>query len=272
MTDAASTLAAAPERERRRLPSVRAVRSLVLPFGIIVIWQAIVALGLVDPTLLPTPFAVMKELIRLANSGELAANLGVSARRVLLGFTIGASIATVFGAITGYSIYWRGIIDPTVHALRTIPGLAWIPMFILWLGIDEGSKLALIALATFFPTYLNFMSGVSRVDRKLIEVGRVNGLHGARLVWTVLLPSSLPFLFVGLRQSMGVAWLVVVGAELMGASSGIGYMLNDGEMTGRPQLIMACMIIFALSGKTTDLIIAGAARRVLRWQDTAEES
>jgi sulfonate transport system permease protein len=247
------------------------LRALALPLAILVVWQAVGAFQLVDPTLLPTPLAVLGELVRLASSGELVTNLVVSTRRVLLGFALGTSVATLLGAITGYSIYWRGVIDPTVHALRTIPGLAWIPMFILWLGIDEGSKLALIGLATFFPTYLNFMSGIARVDRKLIEVGRVNGLTGARLVSTVLLPYSLPFLFVGLRQSMGVAWLVVVGAELMGASSGIGYMLMDGEMTGRPHLIMACMIIFALSGKTTDLVIASISRRVLRWQDTVEK-
>jgi len=272
MTDASTALSAPSElRARAHLPSPRVVRSLVLPLAIVVVWEAVGALRLVDPTLLPTPFAVLKELFRLTTSGELVANLIVSSRRVLLGFAIGTAVATLLGAVTGYSIYWRGVIDPTVHALRTIPGLAWIPMFILWLGIDEGSKLALIALATFFPTYLNFMSGIARVDRKLIEVGRVNGLTGARLVSTVLIPYSLPFLFVGLRQSMGVAWLVVVGAELMGASSGIGYMLNDGEMTGRPHLIMACMIVFALSGKTTDLIIATIARRVLRWQDPVEQ-
>lgn len=273
MTDTATALAATSRRVTSpRLPPARVMRSLVLPLAIIVVWEAVGRLQLVDPTLLPTPFAVLKELVRLTVSGELAANLAVSSRRVLLGFAIGTSVATVFGAITGYSLYWRGVIDPTVHALRTIPGLAWIPMFILWLGIDEGSKLALIGLATFFPTYLNFMSGISRVDRKLIEVGRVNGLMGMRLVLTLLLPFSLPFLFVGLRQSMGVAWLIVVGAELMGASSGIGYMLNDGEMTGRPALIMACMIVFAICGKTTDVIIATIARRGLRWQDTAEES
>jgi sulfonate transport system permease protein len=273
MTDAATTLATTLRRQTGlRLPPARVIRSLLLPLTIVVVWEAIGCLQLVDPTLLPTPLAVLKELVRSTVSGELAANLAVSARRVLLGFAIGTAVATLLGAITGYSLYWRGVIDPTVHALRTIPGLAWIPMFILWLGIDEGSKLALIALATFFPTYLNFMSGISRVDRKLIEVGRVNGLVGARLVWTVLLPFSLPFLFVGLRQSMGVAWLVVVGAELMGASSGIGYMLNDGEMTGRPALIMACMIVFAACGKTTDVIIATIARRILSWQDTAEES
>ncbi len=272
MTDTVATLAGRSAGQKETLfHPPKFIRALVLPLLIVLIWQAAGAFGLSDPTLLPTPLTVLKELIRIAGSGELFSNLEVSFRRVILGFAFGTTTAVLLGALTGYSLYWRGLIDPTVHALRTIPGLAWIPMFILWLGIDEGSKLALIGLATFFPTYLNFMSGISRVDRKLIEVGRVNRLAGTRLVKTILLPYSLPFLFVGLRQSMGVAWLVVVAAELMGASSGIGYMLMDGEMTGRPHLIVACMIVFALSGKTTDAIIVALSRRVLRWQDTVEK-
>lgn len=287
MTDTASTVSGvshttiplAAERRRGWLLSrlrPRAVlpggwRGVALPLAVLAAWQAVGDLGWTDPTLLPTPLTVLGELGRLVVTGELFTHLAVSFQRVMLGFAAGTVVAIVLGALTGYSLAWRAYVDPSVHALRTIPGLAWIPMFILWFGIDEGSKIALIALAAFFPTYLNFMSGIARVDRKLVEVGRVNGLVGTRLVATILLPYSLPFLFVGLRQSMGVAWLVVVAAELMGASSGIGYLLMDGQMTGRPHLVMACMIVFALSGKTTDAVLAAIARRVLRWQDTVEK-
>jgi sulfonate transport system permease protein len=246
-------------------------RPLIFPTLILVIWQSIGSFQLVDPVLLPTPTKVLSALYDMLVSGFLNPHLAISFQRVLFGFAAGTSVALVVGAITGYSTWWRSIIDPTIHALRTIPGLAWIPMFILWLGIDEGSKVTLIAKAAFFPTYLNFMSGISRADRKLIEVGQVYRLRGTRLITKVLLPYSLPFLFVGLRQSMGVAWLVVVAAELMGASSGIGYVLLDGEMTGRSQIVMACMIVFALCGKSTDMLIVAIARRVLRWQDTVEK-
>ncbi|MEC5397359.1 ABC transporter permease [Uliginosibacterium sp. H1] len=247
------------------------IRPLIFPALILLVWQSVGTFQLVDPVLLPTPTRVLGALWDMLSSGFLNPHLAISFQRVLLGFASGVTVAIVVGAITGYSRFWRSIIDPTIHALRTIPGLAWIPMFILWLGIDESSKVVLIAKAAFFPTYLNFMSGIARADRKLIEVGEVYRLRGARLVTKVMLPYSLPFLFVGLRQSMGVAWLVVVAAELMGASSGIGYVLLDGEMTGRAQIVMACMIVFALCGKTTDLIIAKISNRVLRWQDTVEK-
>lgn len=241
---------------------------LLLPAIALLAWQAAGLYRLIDPVLLPTPSEVLSELYTLVSSGELTDHLLISFRRVLVGFAWGSVTAVVLGGLTGYSAFWRSLVDPTVHALRTIPGLAWLPMFILWIGIDEGSKTALIGLAAFFPTYMNVMAGVVRVDRKLIEVGKVYRLSGRKLILKILFPASLPYLFVGLRQSLGIAWIVVVAAELMGASSGIGYLLMNGEMTGRPQIVMACMIIFAICGKATDLAIVLVSRAVLRWQDT----
>lgn len=249
----------------------RKLRPFILPILIVLLWEALGRFDLIDPVLMPTPVQVLAEIVSLFSTGEIYAHFQISFFRVIAGFALGVSVAVVLGAITGFSAFWRSLIDPTIHALRTIPGLAWIPMFILWLGIDESSKIILIAKATFFPAYLNFMSGIVRADRKLIEVGQVYRLRGTLLVRKVLFPYSLPYLFVGLRQSMGVAWLVLVAAEMMGASSGLGYLLLNGEMTGRPQVVMACMIIFALCGKTTDTVISWVSRRVLRWQDIVEK-
>lgn len=246
--------------------------ALIFPGAIVLVWSLISLSGRVPAYLLPPPAEVVVWLLDLVRSGELRHQLEPSLARVMAGFAIGAGTATVLGVLTGYLVAVRTLIDPTIHALRTIPGLAWIPMFILWFGIGETSKVALIALVTFFPVYLNTMAGVVGVDRKLIEVGRVNRLSGLRLMWRILLPASLPSYFVGLRQSMGVAWIVVVAAELMGASRGIGFLLLDGQMTGRPALVMACMLIFAACGKLTDMIIAGIANWALRWQDTLERT
>lgn len=247
------------------------LRSLIFPLLILLLWEGLGYFQIIDPVLMPTPTQVMGELYALLYTGEIFYHFYISLIRVLSGFLIGVSVAVLLGALTGFSPFWRSLIDPTIHALRTIPGLAWIPMFILWLGIDESSKIILIAKATFFPTYLNFMSGIVHVDKKLIEVGRVYRLSGILLVKKILFPYSLPYLFVGLRQSMGVAWLVLVAAEMMGASSGLGYLLLNGEMTGRPQVVMACMIIFALCGKSTDYLINHLSRHILSWQDTIEK-
>jgi sulfonate transport system permease protein len=246
-------------------------RYLILPLLILIVWESLGRFDVIDPVLMPKPTEVLAEIAGLFASGEIWSHFYISLFRVFAGFSIGVTVAILLGALTGFSPFWRSIIDPTIHALRTIPGLAWIPMFILWLGIDESSKIVLIAKATFFPTYLNFMSGIIRADKKLIEVGQIYRLQGSLLVRKVLIPYSLPYLFVGLRQSMGVAWLVLVAAEMMGASSGLGYLLLNGEMTGRPQVVMACMLIFALCGKTSDYFITLISRRVLHWQDTVEK-
>ncbi|MCO5147389.1 MAG: ABC transporter permease [Aquamicrobium sp.] len=246
----------------------RVLTPFVLPVGLIVLWQLAVSLRWINPLFLPSPLDVLDVLVNFFQTGRIWGHLGISVQRVFLGFFYGVSAAIILGALTGYSPLWRRLIDPVIHALRTVPSLAWIPMFILWFGIEETSKVTLIAKSAFFPTYLNFMSGIINADRRLIEVGQVYRLNNFQLVRRILLPAALPYLFVGLRQSMGIAWLVVVAAEMMGASSGIGYLLLDGEMTGRPQIVMACMIIFAICGKGTDMLLAYISRRVLSWQDT----
>ncbi len=241
---------------------------IIVPVALLAAWEFVARLHLIPAYLFPPPSAVLAELRGLALSGKLTYHLWRSFERVASGFILGASAATVMGALTGYSQLWRRILDPTLQSLRSIPAIAWVPIFILWLGIAEQSKIALIALGVFFPVYLNLMSGIASVDRKLIEVGRVYRMHGVRLVRAVLLPASLPSYVTGLRTGFALAWMFVVAAELMGASQGIGYLLLEGENNGQPALILAAMLIFALAGKATDLVLVAIARRALRWEDT----
>src|SRR5690606_33622939 len=149
----------------------------------------------------------------------------------------------------------RELLDPLLQSLRSIPSIAWVPLFILWLGIYEASKITLIAVGVFFPVYLNLMSGIQGVDRKLVEVGRVYNFTGWRLVRKVLLPATLPSYVVGLRGGLGFGWMFVVAAEYMGASEGVGYLLLDGQQTGRAAIIIAAIILFAILGKGTDAIL-----------------
>jgi sulfonate transport system permease protein len=155
-----------------------------------------------------------------------------------------------------------------VQSLRNVPSLAWVPLFILWLGIYELSKVTLIAAGVFFPVYLNLMSGIQSVDRKLVEVGRVYRLSGLKLVRRVLLPATLPAYFVGLRSGLGLGWMFVIAAELMGASKGLGFLLLDGQMTSRPQVIIGSLVLFAILGKLTDVVLVAVGDRFVGWQDT----
>jgi sulfonate transport system permease protein len=164
-------------------------------------------------------------------------------------------------------MWFRRLFDPTLQALRNIPSIAWTPLFILWFGIFESSKILMIAVGVFFPVYLTFAGAISSVDRKLVEVGRVYGFGKVTLIRRILLPAALPTYVIGLRGGLGLGWMFVVAAEFLGASQGLGYLLVDGQQTGRPALIIASIFMFALLGKLTDVLLSSAGARVSRWQD-----
>jgi sulfonate transport system permease protein len=253
-------------RRYRTLPG--GAVGLVLPAIILALWELVSQLALVPRNLLPAPSAVFLALYDLALRGELAGHVEITLIRVFLGFLLGTAVATLLGALTGYSTGWRRLIDPLLQALQNVPSIAWVPLFILWLGIFEASKVALIAVGVFFPVYLNLMSGIQQVDRKLVEVGRIYGYTGIALVRRVLLPATLPFYVTGLRSGLGLGWMFVLAAEFMGASEGLGYLLIDGEQTGRPQIIIASIMLFALMGKLSDLVLTWSTRRLVGWQDS----
>jgi sulfonate transport system permease protein len=245
---------------------------LVVPALILVLWEGLSRLGVAPPNLLPAPSAVLKALRDLWLSGELPGHVEITLLRVLLGFFFGTVVATALAALTGYSALWRRLLDPSLQALRSIPSIAWVPLFVLWLGIFEASKVTLIAIGAFFPVYLNTMAGIQQVDRKLVEVARVHGYRGATLVRRVLLPATLPAYVTGLRAGLGLAWMFVVAAEFMGASEGLGFLLIDGQQTGRPANIIAAILLFAVFGKLSDAALAAVSRRFVAWQDSFQST
>ena len=145
--------------------------------------------------------------------------------------------------------------------------LAWVPLFVLWFGIFETSKIILIAVGVFFPVYLGVMGAIRSVDRKLVEVGRIFRLSDIAMVRRILLPAVLPAYVVSLRSGLGLGWMFVVAAELMGASEGLGYLMMDGQMTGRPAAILASLVLFAILGKLSDFLLVTATRPLVAWQD-----
>lgn len=241
---------------------------LIVPTLFALGWEAAVRFGWSDGRLLPPPSRIIKTLYDLAASGDLVGHVWATLDRVGWGFLLGVASGTLFGALTGTSTLARRLLDPTFQALRAIPSIAWVPVFILWFGIFELSKVLLIAAGVFFPIYLALSVAILDLDRKLVEVGRIFRLSDTAMIWRVFLPATLPAYFVALRTGLGLGWMFVVAAEFMGASQGLGFLLTDGEMTGNPSEILASIVAFALLGKLTDWGIVLLARRVLRWQDS----
>ncbi|WP_429699433.1 ABC transporter permease [Alteribacter keqinensis] len=241
--------------------------SLLLPFLLVTGWETAVRFGWTDSHLLPAPSAILQTIWAMGADGSLWQHTGITLYRIFWGFIWGTIIAVVLGSIVGMSRKAETFFDPTIQAIRAIPSLAWVPLFILWLGIGEGAKITLIAVGVFFPVYLNTIGGIQSVDRKLIEVGRVYGLSTFALVKRIILPASLPSFLVGLRSGLGLGWMFVVAAELMGASEGLGYLLVMGQNTLRPDTILASIILFAILGKITDTFLKKLQKRALHWQD-----
>jgi sulfonate transport system permease protein len=240
---------------------------LLVPLVLAGGWELAVRLGLSSGRLVPPPSRIYTEFAELARSGELLRHVIATLLRVIAGFAAGTVVATVLGAIAGYSTLVRRLIDPSLQGLRAVPSIAWIPLFILWLGIFETSKIALIAVGVFFPIYLGVMGAVLSVDRKIVEVGRAFRLSGPAMVRRILLPAVLPAYVIALRSGLGLGWMFVIAAEFMGASEGLGYLLIDGQQLGKPAEIVAAILAFAVLGKTTDWIIALVAAPFLRWED-----
>ena len=226
----------------------------ILPLVGLVMWELLSRNGVVPTNLLPAPSVVVKAIYDLAVRGDLVNHIVITLFRVVVGFAIGTAIATILGALTGYSARYRRLLDPTLQALRNIPSMAWVPLFLLWMGIYETSKITLIAVGVLFPVYLNLMSGIQTVDSKLLEVGNVFGLSSFQMIRRIIIPATLPSYIIGLRSGLSLGWMFVVAAEIMGASQGIGFLMIDGQMTGRPAIILGSVILFAIFGKLTDMV------------------
>jgi sulfonate transport system permease protein len=246
---------------------LRPALGLLLPLTLALVWELAVRFGWSNGRLVPPPSVIWNTFVDLASTGELQQHALATLWRVAWGFLFGVLAGTVVGAITGYSALTHRVVDPTLQALRSIPSIAWVPLFILWFGIFEASKVILIAVGVFFPVYLGVMGAVMSVDRKIVEVGRVFRLSGVAMVRRILLPAVMPAYVISLRAGLGLGWMFVVAAEFLGASTGLGFLLIDGQQLGKPAQIVAAIVAFAILGKTTDWLIAFSAAPFLRWED-----
>jgi sulfonate transport system permease protein len=268
--------AAAPARrdepEPHRAPARRRLSpwwGAALPLAVLAGVELGVRAGLVAAHLLPPPSEIARTLLELWGNG-LGLHVLASTTRVLLGFVLGASLAIGLGAAVGLSPHAKAILDPSFQALRAIPSLAWVPLLLLWLGIDEAPKITLIAIGAFFPVYMGVASGFRDVDRKLVEVAEMAGLSAVAQVRRVLLPAALPSILTGLRNGLSLAWMFMVAAEIIAATRGLGYLLTDGRETGRADIVFAAILLLALLGKLTDGAMARLETRWLAWRDTLD--
>jgi len=233
----------------------RVAAGTVLPLLLLGAWQLSTSLELVSTSQLPSPEMVWTAGVDLAQRGLLGQYAAISTQRVLIGFAIGSLLGLAFGALVGLSRLSAALFAPTLGAIRAVPSLAWIPLLLLWLGIQEDSKITLIAIGAFFPVYTTVASALRHVDRQLVEAGRAFGLNGLKLFLVVQLPAVIPSVVSGLRLALAQAWLFLVAAELIASSMGLGFLLIDSQNNGRIDRIFLAIIMLAVIGKLTDALV-----------------
>jgi len=234
----------------------------------VALWWGSVAAGIFAVHQLPPPPVVVEAAVALWRRGLLQIDVIATIGRVAVGFAIGSAAALVLGTLSGLSRRVSEAVEPTLQALRAVPTLAWAPLLLLWLGIDEAPKITLVAIGAFFPVYVNLVAGIHNVDRKLIEVARVYDLSPRAIARRVVIPASLPSLMTGLRLGLSQSWLFIVVAEFFGASAGLGFRLTDSQQSSRVDLMFVALISLAILGKVTDMLLYAVEDRTLRWRDT----
>ncbi|PZG14449.1 ABC transporter permease [Nonomuraea aridisoli] len=249
---------------RWRLPGTG--RRLVSPLALLVLWQLASSTGLLPERLLAAPSVVAATALDLVSSGTLPEALAVSLGRVAAGFSLGALAGVGLALVAGLSRLGEYAVDPPMQMLRALPLFGLIPLFILWFGIGETPKVTLLALGVAFPLYLNTFAGIRGVDAKLAEVAEVLRLSRGELIRHVVLPGALPQVLVGLRQSLGVGWLVLIVAEQVNADSGLGYMINDAREFLRTDVIVVGLLVYCALGLVTDGLVRLLERRALAWR------
>ncbi|WP_461123521.1 ABC transporter permease [Saccharothrix stipae] len=255
--------ARAPATKQRKWPDLRRWLS---PIGLVLLWQAASSTGVLPEDKLASPVTVFRSAYELVLDGQLVDAFLVSLGRVAVGFAIGAVVGGALGLASGLSRWGERLLDPPVQMLRTLPHLGLIPLFILWFGIGEEPKLALVAAGVAFPLYLNLHAGIRQTDPALLEAARVLGYTRFDRVAHVVLPSAVPQTLVGLRIALGTAWLSLIVGEQINADAGIGYLINNAREFLRTDVVVVGLLVYALLGLSTDALVRALERRVLRWR------
>ena len=265
--------ATVPVVEQRQTPRARRprqglswARRWVSPLLILVAWQTLSSVGVLTEDVLASPLQIVSSGAGLLADGTLQSAAATSIGRVLSGFAIGATVGLVLALVAGLSRIGEDAVDPPMQMLRTLPHFGLIPLFIVWMGIGEMPKIALIALGVAFPLYLNTFAGIRSVDRKFLEAAHALGLTRRQRLRHVIVPGALPQALVGLRQSLGVAWLSLIVAETVSADSGLGYLINDAREFLKTDVIVVGLAVYSLLGLLTDSLVRLIERKALAWR------
>lgn len=246
------------------------VLAFLAPVAVLGLWQLGCDRGVINSSILPSPYKIFQTLISLIGSGRLWRELSTSIVRVLKGFALGAGFGVIVGILMGLFARINGLLNSLFSLLRPIPLIAWVPILIMWTGIGEASKVYVIAIGAFWPALLNTIHGIQSVDRKLLEVAALLEKSRFVILTKIVLPSAVPSIITGLKLGVSSSWSCVVAAEMLAASRGIGYMISYARQMGQPYVMMAGIFVIAIIGFLIDFCLKKIQKRLLRWDVSGE--
>ncbi|MBP1736208.1 MAG: ssuC [Oscillospiraceae bacterium] len=252
--------------EKSLIDKLAPVLQWILPAFIIFLWVLATNSSDFKLRLLPSPTAVIERTVKMVSDGSIWEYIIISSQRALIGLVIGGALGYFMGMLNGMSKVSNAFLNTTIQMFRTVPVLALLPLLIIYLGIGETLKIFMVALAVFFPMYLNTYGGVRTIDDGLLEMSKVYGLNKWELFTQVILPGSLQSVLVGVRISLGIMWVILIAAEMVGTDAGIGYMATQARELMQMDKVFLAIFIYALLGKLSDLVATLLENRFLRWR------
>ncbi|MBC2582710.1 ABC transporter permease [Clostridium sp. DJ247] len=239
--------------------------ALIVPIIILIIWQILSDQGIIRSSVLPSPYFISIALIDMLHTGELFEHLAISILRVFKGYALGAFLGITFGVLIGLFKYAEKSLNLVIGFLRPIPIVAWVPVLILWMGIDEASKVTVIAIGSFWPILINTIYGIKNTDKKYLEVSQILEKNKFDVLIKVVFPSALPAIFTGLRLGIGSAWMSVITAEIIAATSGIGYKIAYARELSQPDIMLVGVFSIGIIGFFIDFAIKKLELLVIKW-------
>ncbi|NPV92796.1 MAG: ABC transporter permease [Firmicutes bacterium] len=239
--------------------------ALLIPGVLLIGWEIFSQAGMIRSSILPAPSTISLTLLDILKSGDLLSHLGISIFRVIQGYILGALLGITLGVLMGLFNTVEKAFSLLTGLLRPVPIIAWVPMLILWMGIDESSKITVIAIGSFWPTLINVIQGIKNTDKKYLEVAEILEKKKLTILRQVVFPSALPSIFTGLRVAIGIAWMSVIGAELIAASSGIGYLIMYSRELSQPDIMLVGVLSIGITGLLIDVLIRRVEAVFLKW-------
>ncbi|MEM1362324.1 MAG: ABC transporter permease [Pseudomonadota bacterium] len=245
---------------------LRSAQYFVVPLVLVLLWELSLQIGWVPRTLIAGPIDVVERFARLISNGVLFEHIAVSLQRLIIGFALGSFLGISLGVYVAYRPLGARMLEPTILSLIPVPPIAWIPLLIIFFGIGEGSKIALISIGSFCTLFIQAAYGIRTGDRMLVEMAHANNKSDASILWRVLLPGALPGILASMRVALALSWTLLIASEVIASSSGLGWLIWNARNFSRPDDMLVGMVTVGLLGKLSDWSLVQLEARLTRWR------